>query len=352
MLTNGNTACTVTVNGLIYTAVCCVGCTAAAEFSTDTSNCATAIDLATRINCDARAGDLCPLDVTAAACTGVVTVTAATSGSSSNCITLVSACASTLAVTGCGFLAGGNDACTVTVNGLTYTAVCGAGSTACMEFSTDTSDCATATDLATRITCDAVAGTTGDQTACAAAAIVTITTDVLGVAGDAILLSSSCASTLAVSSCTLTGGVDADTVTINGLTFTATLANCACCGCWDSSCMSATNLATVIQCDTRTGVTVPTHGIALAANVACVVTITADPGAVGSCIDLSSTDAATLAVSGAFLTGGSGKEVIEIDLVGATSGEISMPYFNHPMKDGIFIDYISGASGRLTIIYE
>jgi len=116
--------------------------------------------------------------------------------------------------------------------------------------------------------------------------------------------------------------------------------------------MSATNLATVLQGDTRTGITVPTHSIVTAVNACCVVTLTADDGTVGNCIDLSSSTGVRLAVSGAFLTGGTGREVIEIDLVGATSGEISMPYFNHPMRDGIFVEYLCGASGRLTFIFE
>jgi len=321
---NGNTADTVTVNGLTYTAVEGAGCTACMIFSTDTSDNATATDLATRINCDATAGTLPCLDVTAAACAAVVTVTAACSGASSNAITLTSTDAGTLAVSGCGTLAGGNDACTLTVNGLTYTAVCGAGSTACMQFSTDVSNNNTATDLALRINDDTVCGTTGDQTATACAAIVTIVTDVCGVAGDAITISSSCGTTLGVG-CGFEGGVDADTVTINGLTYTATCANCACAGEWDNSCMSSTNFATVVMCDGRTPVTVPTHDVSGVA-VACVVTITADAGEVGSCIDLASSSATRLLTSGAFLSGGVGREVIEIDLVGATSGEISIPH--------------------------
>jgi len=251
----------------------------------------------------------------------------------------------------CCTLTGGNDACTLTVNGLIYTAVCGAGSTACMEFSTDTSNNATATDLATRVNDDTVCGDVGDQTASACAAVVTIITDVCGVAGDAITISSSCGTTIGVG-CGFEGGQDADTVTVNGLVYTASAACCACMGEWDNTCMSATNLAVVLCMDNRTPVTVPTHDICMAVAVGCVVTITADPGEVGSCIDLASSSATRLLTSGAFLCGGVGREVIEIDLVDATSGEISIPYFNHPMRDGIFVDYIAGTTGRLTIVYE
>ena len=155
-------------------------------------------------------------------------------------------------------------------------------------------------------------------------------------------------------SCGFEGGIDADTVTVNGLTYTAVDTCAAACTEWDidcCNCMGATNLALAITCDGRTPVTVPTHDTTAAA-VCAVVTITADEGSLGNCIDLASSSAGRLLTSGLFLTGGLGREVIEIDLVGATSGEISMPYFNHPMNLGIFIDYIAGTTGRLTIIYE
>ena len=346
-LTGGTDADTVTINGLLYTSVCGAGSTACMQFSTDTSNAATATDLALRINCDAVAGTL--NDVTATACCVTVTVVSDTSGAGSNAITMATNCAAALAVSCC-TLTGGNDACTITVNGLTYTAV-SCAKMCDTEFSTDVSNCATATDLADSIDDDVRAGTTGDLTSTAAAAVVTIVTDVCGVAGNAITISSSCGTTIGVG-CGFEGGVDADTVTINGLVYTASAACCACMGEWDNSCMSSTNFATVVQADGRAPVTVPTHDIATAANMCCVVTLTADPGEVGSCIDLTSSSAARLLTSGATLTGGVGREVIEIDLVGATSGEISIPYFNHPMRDGIFIDYIAGTTGRLSIIYE
>jgi len=354
-LTGGNTACFTTVNGLVYTAATVTTpCSGLFKVNCET-DCVAATNLATAINCDCRAGVF--LDVTAAACTATVTVTAMCSGASSNVITLATDCMTRIAITCCETtLTGGNDACTVTVNGLTYTAVCGAGCTACMEFSTDTGNTETATDLTTRITCDTACGTDGDQTATSMCAIVTITTDVPGCMGNCITLVSSCASTLAVSGGgTLTGGVDVDLLTVNGLIYTATCANCNCCGCWDvscCSCMSATNLATVLEGDTRTGITVPTHGICMATATCNIIALLADPGAAGSEICLSSNDAAALAVSGTFLAGGVGREVIEIDLVAGANGEISMPYFNHPMRDGIFIDHISGCTGRLTFIYE
>lgn len=95
---------------------------------------------------------------------------------------------------------------TVTVNGLLYTGVAGAkaGNT---EFSIDTGDNATATDLADSITNDARTGTLNDVTAAEAGAVVTCTSSVAGAAGNATTLTSSGA-TLAVSGALFTGGAD------------------------------------------------------------------------------------------------------------------------------------------------
>jgi len=350
-MTGGVDADTVTLNGLLYTASCMTTpCCGLFDVCGET-NCAAAVNLDTAISCDCRAGVL--NDLTATNCANVVTISSSVSGAASNAITMATTDICTLTVSGA-TLSGGNDACTVTVNGLVYTAVCGAG--ACMNFSTDTSNNATATDLALRINCDCTAGTTGDVTAAAMCAVVTITTDVLGTAGNAITLVSSCMCSLLTSGATFTGGVTADTVTVNGLIYLA-VDTCECaCGEWDitgTCCQAATALAAAFAADCRNPccATICTHAVTGAA-VAATVTITADAGAVGDCITLVSSNATRLLTSGATLCGGIGAEVIEIDLVGATSGEISMPYFNHPMRDGIFIDYISGTTGRLGIIYE
>lgn len=105
-------------------------------------------------------------------------------------------------VTCLGVLAGD----TVTVNGLLYTAVAGvkADNT---QFSIDTSDTACAFDLANSITLDARIGTLNDQTATSALGVVEITTDALGVSGNAVTLVSSNGTRLAVSGAGfLTGG--------------------------------------------------------------------------------------------------------------------------------------------------
>ena len=106
---------------------------------------------------------------------------------------------------------------TVTVNGLVYTAVAGARSND-TEFSIDTGNDETATDLAAAITADTRTGTdvaVVDQTATSASAVVTITAGAYGTASNSIGLASSDGATLAVSAATLTGGVNAFTVDLH-----------------------------------------------------------------------------------------------------------------------------------------
>ncbi len=105
---------------------------------------------------------------------------------------------------------------TVTVNGLVYTGVVGAKANN-TEFSVDTGNNATATDLADSITNDTRTGTdepTVDQTAIAATNVVTITASFFGTIGNNVGLSSSNGTRLAVSGATLTGGVDKKIVAI------------------------------------------------------------------------------------------------------------------------------------------
>ena len=113
---------------------------------------------------------------------------------------------------------------TVTVNGLLYTGVSGARAND-TEFSVDTGNNETATDLAAAITADVRTGTLNDTTAVSASAVVTITTTVAGTVGNATTLESSNGSRLAVSGATFTGGIDPiafpltfDSETINVIT--------------------------------------------------------------------------------------------------------------------------------------
>lgn len=106
---------------------------------------------------------------------------------------------------------------TVTVNGLLYTAVSGTKSDN-TEFSIDTGDTETATDLADSITQDTRTGTDVaaiDQTATNASGVVNIVASVFGSAANSIGLSSSNGSRLAVSAANLAGGVDEFTVDLN-----------------------------------------------------------------------------------------------------------------------------------------
>ncbi len=292
---------TVTANGLLYTAVS--GAKANdTEFSIDTGDNETATDLADSIDSDTRSGTTG--DLSAVSASAVVTMTTDVAGTAGNAITLVSSEGTRLAVSGSGTLTGGVDADTVTANGLLYTAVAGtkADNT---QFSTDTGNDETATDLADSIDSDTRSGTLGDLSAVSASAVVTMTTDVVGTAGNAVTLVSSDGGTLAVSgSGTLTGGVSADTATVNGLLYTAVAGAKA-----DNTQFStdtgddetATDLADSISKDIRVG----TLNDVRAVSASAVVTVSSKvPGTGGNAITLVSSDGTTLAVSGALFTGG------------------------------------------------
>jgi hypothetical protein len=96
---------------------------------------------------------------------------------------------------------------TVTVNGLLYTAVAGAKADD-TEFSVDTGNNETATDLADSIDDDVRVGTVADVVATATTGTVTIVAAYGGTIGNTITLASSDGVTLAVSAATLTGGDD------------------------------------------------------------------------------------------------------------------------------------------------
>lgn len=242
---------TVTVNGLLYTAV--AGAKANnTEFSIDTSDTATGIDLADSINNDARVGT--SGDISASETTGVVTVTTDVAGVAGNAITLVSSNGTTLAVTGAGFLTGGVDAMTVTVNGLTYTAVAGAKAND-TQFSIDTSDNAAATDLADSIDDDVRIGDSGDDvTATATTNVVTIVAAIAGTGGNTIDISSSDGTELAVTA--FAGGLNGDIVWVNGLAYTPVAgakANDTEYSIDTSDAAAATDLADSIDDDVRSG---------------------------------------------------------------------------------------------------
>jgi len=96
---------TVTINGLVYTAVAGVKANNT-QFSIDGTDTVDAADLADSINNDTRQGTLA--DVTATSSVAVVTLTSTAPGTRGNAVTLVSSNGSRLAVSGATF-AGGVD---------------------------------------------------------------------------------------------------------------------------------------------------------------------------------------------------------------------------------------------------
>ena len=234
--------------------------------------------------------------------TGTITMASALANVfSTGTVTLASALAHAFA-TGtvtCATVIQGN---TLIANGNVYTAVDGAKLDN-TEFSVDTGNNECAADLADSINNDTRPGTAGDISANAVGAVVTLTSDEVGVAGNAVTLSSSGA-TLAVSGATFSGGVDADTLTVNALPYTAVAGVKS-----DNTEFSidtdddtaAADLADSINNDTRPGTT----GDISASATLAVVTFTTDvAGVAGDLITLVSSDGVTLAVSGATFSGG------------------------------------------------
>lgn len=206
---------TVTVNGLVYTAV--AGAKADnTEFSIDTGDNECAADLADSITNDTRSGTLG--DVTAVSATNVVTCTSDESGADGNAVTLVSSNGTRLAVSGSGTFTGGTDADVATVNGLTYTGVAGVKANNA-QFSVDTSDTAAAADLADSINNDTRTPITEPLvtvTATPSAGVVTIDSDVGGTEGDTVDISGT--ANITASGATLTDvGTGARSVVVEGL---------------------------------------------------------------------------------------------------------------------------------------
>lgn len=298
---------TVTINGLVYTGVNGGKAGDFTKFSVDTSDEDCAIDLADSITQDARSGTLG--DVTAVAVGAVVTCTSDETGASGNATTLVSSDGVTLAVSGAGTFTGGVDADFCTINGNIYTAVDGVKSDN-TEFTRSGTDISDATDLVDSINNDVRAGTLGIVTATNAGgstAVVTLTSDQVGTAGDATTLTTSDGGTLAVSGATFSGGVDADTTTINGLVYTAVAGAKS-----DNTEFSidgndvvdATDLVDSINNDVRSG-TLGDVSATNAGGTSAVVTCSSDvAGVAGDATTLVSSDGGTLAVSGATFSGG------------------------------------------------
>ena len=94
----------------------------------------------------------------------------------------------------------------VIVNGLTYTGVTGT-KTDNSEYSVDTSDTAAAADLADSISSDARHGISGYLTALSASGVVTVTSNLVGIEGNKVSMSTP-DTTITLSGATLSGGID------------------------------------------------------------------------------------------------------------------------------------------------
>lgn len=161
-------------------------------------------------------------------------------------------------------------------------------------------------------------------------------------------------STAATGTFTLTCVVATDIVIVNGLTYTGVAgckANDTEFSVDTSDTAAATDLADSIDDDCRTGTTVASIDHT-SVSCATVVTVTATPtGQAGNNVDISSPDT-TIVASGSLLTGGDGDALFTVDNNALTNAPTLMPYINHPVSNGIFVDHTSGSSGRLVIVYE
>jgi len=159
---------------------------------------------------------------------------------------------------------------------------------------------------------------------------------------------------------TFASAVAGDTVTVNGLLYTGLCGDEVTCGDFDirvSDNATALAFTVAVNCDCRMPCcgTINTHDIT-ACDTCAVVCLTSDViGQLGNCIPLSTTAMCmtiVVAPTTGFFGCGDGDAIVTIDLSAATVGFLSMPYFNHPISAGIFVDYISGCTGSLALVFE
>jgi hypothetical protein len=296
---------TVTINGLLYTAVSGVK-SDNTEFSVDTGDNECAADLADSVNNDVRSGTLGV--VSASASTDTVTLTSDVLGVAGDATTLAQT-GGTITLGGATF-SGGVDADTITINGLLYTAVAGtkADNT---EFSIDTDDDSCAADLADSVNNDVRVGTLGIVSASATTDTVTLTSDQVGTAGDATTLAET-GTTITISGATFSGGDDPDQIVVNGLTYTAVAGTPA-----DFTEFStdtdddatAVSLAAAVNGDTRSG----TLGDVSASATTDTVTFTQTVGGAGGKATTltENTSSGSITISGATF---GGAEAFDTDL--------------------------------------
>lgn len=255
------------------------------EWTASVDNTTTAVSLAAAI--DALA------DVTATNVLGVITVTAAAAGAAGNSIGMATnSDPADLTVSGA-TLTGGDDAETADVSATLFIAG--------TDFTAETSNDVTATNLAAAI--DAMA----TVTATATTNVVTVTAATAGAAGNGISLATSDAVALEISGANLTGGDDAETVTVDGNVLTANVDFTA----ETSNDVTADNLKTAIHALATVNATVSTNVVTVSAATA---------GTAGNSIALLTSDATAIVRSGATLTGGEDVVSLEVDGQTLTAG--------------------------------
>lgn len=223
----------------------------------------------------------------------IVTITAATAGVAGNASTLASTDEVHMTLSGSLF-SGGRDAMTITVNGTALVANVG--------FTAETDNGTTATNLAAAI--HALSGVS----AAAVDAVVTVTADAHGVAGNAIALATSYAGAATVSGAFLTGGIAGDTVIVNGTTLT----------CVDKN-AGAGQFTTITELEVLTEAI---SGIDSSENGTVVSLVAATAGEAGNALTLAlgGANTGTMTVSGATFTGGQDHAVFVLDDTSVTQG--------------------------------
>jgi hypothetical protein len=268
-------------------ATCTVDGTALVEsvdWDAETNNDTTADNLAAAI--DALGNVSAPNPAAAA-----ITVTASTAGSAGNSITLATSDAVNLTISGA-TLSGGLDASTVTVDGSTFT---------CVSAAPGADEFSSIAELTALVDALGNVGATDDGS------VVTVTASTAGTAGNSLAMSQS-GSGLTLSGATLSGGIDAATVTVDGNVLTESTD-------WNAATdndTTATSLAAAIDALGTVGA---------AATLSQVTVTAASEGTAGNSIAMLSSDAVRLLLSGATLSGGTDELACTISGTGATAQE-------------------------------
>lgn len=181
-LTGGSDADTITVNGVVFTAVS--GAPAANQFQVNADNNVVATNLRNAINASVSAGVAGVINATSAL--KVVTIAAVTPGTAGNALTLTESSGGPIVLApGTGVLAGGIAGDTLTFNGVTFIALANAETVVPANyFKVGANNDASATNLAAAFMASASAGTNDVATAVAAANVVTFQAREGGLSGN------------------------------------------------------------------------------------------------------------------------------------------------------------------------